>query len=257
MGDLHIDDQGTGEPVILLHSHGLSGRQWRKLGGELVARGMRVLAVDLTGQGQSEPWPEPRPFSFAIDVERVTELLRSVQPAHVVGHSYGGLIALHAARVEPRALRTLSLFDPVAFSILDREVDRDARAILDGLDLSWSDDHDRWLRTFVEFWGGDGAWAALREEARNEFRRVGWVIREGVRTLAEDQTAGSAFAQLEVPTLLMTGEESPMPARSVIERLAEAMPSARVEVVAGVGHLGPVTAAGEINARIVERVSSG
>jgi pimeloyl-ACP methyl ester carboxylesterase len=255
MGKPHVDDQGTGEPVILLHSHGLSGRQWRKLGGELVARGMRVLAVDLSGQGQSEPWPEPRAFSFEIDVERVTELLRAVQPAHLVGHSYGGLIALHVARAEPRALRTLSLFDPVAFSILHRDVDRDARAILDGLDLSWGDDRDRWLRTFVEFWGGDGAWGALREEARDEFRRVGWVIREGVRTLAEDQTAASAFAQVDVPTLLMTGEKSPMPARRVIERLAEAMPDARVEVVAGVGHLGPVTAAGEVNARVVARLT--
>jgi pimeloyl-ACP methyl ester carboxylesterase len=252
--DLHVDDQGAGEPVILLHSHGLSGRQWRKLGGELVASGRRVLAVDLTGQGQSEPWPEPRPFTFDVDVARVAELVRAVQPAHVVGHSYGGLIALHIARAEPRALRTLSLFDPVAFSILDPAADRDARAILDGLDLTWgstAEARERWLRTFVEFWGGAGAWGALREDARDEFRRVAWVIREAVHSLTGDRTPASAFAQLDVATLLLTGAQSPLPARRVIERLAQVLPHARQEVVPGVGHLGPVTHARDVNPRIV------
>jgi pimeloyl-ACP methyl ester carboxylesterase len=122
---------------VLLHSHGLSGGQWRKLTGDLVAHGFRVLAVPLAGHGRSEPWPEPKPFSFAIDVERVGEVVRAVQPAHVVGHSYGGLIALHVARGVPGGVATLSLFDPVAFGVLDADEDRDARAVLEALDLSW------------------------------------------------------------------------------------------------------------------------
>jgi len=240
--------------VILLHSHGLSGGQWRKLGGELVAAGLRVLAVDLTGQGKSEPWPEPRPFSFEVDVAAVAELVRSVEPAHLVGHSYGGLIALHVARAEPHAVRTLSLFDPVAFGVLDPVRDRDARDVLDRLDLTW-DAPDRWLRTFVEFWSGVGAWDSLRAEARSEFLRVGWVAREAVRTLMVDRTPLSAFAELANPTLVMTGALSPLPAQRVVDRLAETMPRARHEVIAGVGHLSPVTHAREVNPRIIARLT--
>jgi pimeloyl-ACP methyl ester carboxylesterase len=241
---LHVDDQGSGAPVVLLHSHGLSGGQWRKLASELVARGMRTLAVDLSGQGRSEPWPEPRPFSFEIDVERIAELVR--EPVHLVGHSYGGLVALHVARAAPQQIRTLTLFDPVAFGVLDRA----SRGVLDHLDLTW-DDPDRWLRTFVDFWGGDGAWNVLREDAKQEFRRVAWVIREGVRTLSEDRTAAEAFATIDAPTLLLSGEHSPLPARLVTERLAEVMPHARREVVAGIGHLGPVTHARDVNPHIL------
>ena len=230
------------ELVVLLHSHGLDGGQWRKLSGELVERGYRVSAPDLTGQGKSEPWPQAKPFSFHIDVERIAEL----KPDHLIGHSYGGLVALHVARVTP--VRSLALFDPVAFSVLGAD-DGDARAILDALDLSWGDP-ERWLRTFVEFWSGAGAWDAMREEARAEFRRVGWVIREGVRTLMTDHTPLSAFA-LDVPALVMTGEHSPLPARRVVERLAQALPRARHVVVPGVGHLGPVTRARDVNTHIL------
>jgi pimeloyl-ACP methyl ester carboxylesterase len=250
---LHIDDRGTGEPVVLLHSHGLSGRQWRKLGGELVTHDMRMLAVDLSGQGESEAWPEPRPFSFDVDVAAVAELVRTVQPAHVIGHSYGGLIALHVSRAEPRTLRTLSLYDPVAFGVLDPVSDRDALAILDELDLS-ADDREHWLRTFVEFWSGHGAWDALRNDARNEFRRVGWVIREGVRTLMQDRTPLSAYADLAVPTLLVSGEHSPLPARRVTDRLAQVMPHARRVVVPGIGHLGLVTHGGDVNPHFIAQL---
>jgi pimeloyl-ACP methyl ester carboxylesterase len=233
------------ELVVLLHSHGLGGGQWRKLSGDLVERGYRVLAPDLAGQGTSEPWPEPKPFSFEIDVERVAAL----KPDHVIGHSYGGLIALHAARIAP--VRTLSLFDPVAFGMLGK-ADSDARAILDALDLTW-DIPERWLRTFVEFWSGAGSWDGLREEARAEFRRVAWVIHEGVRSLVADKTV---FA-LDIPALLMTGEHSPLPAQRVVERLAKAMPRARHVVVPGVGHLGPVTQGRAVNAHIVDALAAG
>jgi pimeloyl-ACP methyl ester carboxylesterase len=254
---LHVDDVGTGEPVVLLHSHGLSGGQWRKLGADLVARGRRVLAVDLTGQGRSEPWPEPAPFSSAIDVERVGDLVRAVAPAHVVGHSYGGLIALHVARDAPDRVRTLSLYDPVAFGVLDADEDRDARAVLDALDLTWEPaQRERWLRTFVEFWSGAGAWRALRDDAKDEFSRVAWVIREGVRSLMADRTPLAAYARVGVPALLATGERSPLPARRVVERLAQAMPYARHEVVAGVGHLGPVTHARDVNPHILAEITA-
>ena len=257
MSSLYIHETGAGDSVVLLHSHGLSGGQWRKLTPDLVARGFRVLAVDLTGQGRSEPWPEPKPFSFTTDVERVGDIVRMAQPAHLVGHSYGGLVALHVARALPGSVRTLTLFDPVAFSVLDADDDRDARAILAALDLSWNpepDHRDGWLRTFVDFWGGVGAWSTLRDDVRDEFRRVAWVIREGVRTLAEDRTPLAAFSGLRVPTLLMTGERSPLPARRVIDRLAKVIPDAQHEVIRAAGHLGPVTHAGDVNSHIIAKL---
>ena len=151
------------------------------------------------------------------------------------------------------------MFDPVEFNVLDAERDHDARAILGALDLSWGpgpEQRERWLRAFVDFWSGEGAWSALKDDARDEFLRVAWVTREGVRTLADDSTPLDAFRDLRIPTLLMTGERSPLPARRVVERLAKAMPLARQQVIPGAGHLGPVTQARDVNPRIVAEVTA-
>jgi pimeloyl-ACP methyl ester carboxylesterase len=104
---LHVIDAGAGVPVLLLHSAGLSGRQWRRLSSQLAERHKRTIVPDLSGHGSSQPWPEPTPFSFRLDVERVSRILRMVPAVHVIGHSYGGLIALQAAAAEPQQVRSL------------------------------------------------------------------------------------------------------------------------------------------------------
>ena len=247
--------------ALLLHSSGLSGRQWKRLVTEAGEGGVHAVAPDLTGHGQSDPWPEPVPFSFRMDVERVVELLRGAGPAHVVGHSYGGFVALQVALAAPDLVRSLVLFDPVAFGVLDREADADAYAVLDALDLSWGPserEHERWLEAFVEFWGGQGAWAALPEPARAEFRRVAWVVQEGVRTLSEDVTPAAAYAvSLKFPVTLITGEQSPLPARRVMERLRDALPDARLTTIPGAGHLAPVTHAKAVNPVILGAIRYG
>ena len=134
---LHVEDSGTGTPVVLLHSSGLSGRQWRRLATALAGRGARALAVDLTGHGASPAWPEPTPFSFKTDVEAVIALLEAHGPAHVVGHSYGAFVGLLAGLAAPRSIRSMVLVEPVAFGALDPVVDKDAIASLSRVDVRW------------------------------------------------------------------------------------------------------------------------
>jgi len=239
------------DPVVLLHSSGFSSRQWKRLAAEL---GDRAVVPELAGHGDAEPWPEPKPFSFQIDVERIAALVRSLGGAHVVGHSYGGLIAMQVALAEPAAVRSLQLFDPVAFGVLDPIADADARSILDALDLTW-DDPERWLRTFVDFWGGAGAWDGLREPVRAEFRRVAWVVHEGVRSLMTDTTPLAAYQALRIPVHVITGEHSPLPARRVDERLAAAIEGARLSIVPG-GHLAPVTEPAIVNRLVLDALRS-
>lgn len=252
---LFIDEQGDegGVPAVLLHSSGLSGRQFRRLAGTLAGSGLRVLSPDLTGHGRSPALGESETFSFARDVAWLVQLLAQRGPAHLIGHSYGAFIALQAARQAPASVRSLTLFEPVAFGVLDPALHPEARRELESVDVPWGqsgEGREAWLRAFVEYWGGAGAWDALREEARADFRRVGWAVREGVRSLAVDRTPASAYGEVRAPVTLLTGENSPRSAREVVAVLAAALPGATAVTIPGAGHMAPLTHADAVNAAI-------
>jgi pimeloyl-ACP methyl ester carboxylesterase len=256
---LFVDDRGTGVPVVWLHSSGMSGRQWRRAAGRAADAGLRAVVPDLSGHGASPVWPEPRPFSFELDVREVEALLDARGPAHLIGHSYGGFIALLAALAVPRQVLSVAVYDPVAMGTLDATRDGDARDDLARVDFAWdgtSEGRDRWLAMFVDYWMGSAGWAALREDARAEFRRVAWVVYEGARTLVRDATPASAYGALPMPVLLLGGQESPLAARRVVARLDEAIPGARAETLAGAGHMGPLTHAALVNELLLDWCSA-
>src|SRR4051794_17938306 len=129
---IHVEDAGQGEPIVFLHSSGMSGDQWRRTAEHLGRSGARTIVPDLLGSGRSAPYPEGKPFGFLDDVEVVNRLLQRLgQPAHLIGHSYGGLIALRAAALDPGRVRSIALYDPVAFGVLEAGVAADAAGVQD------------------------------------------------------------------------------------------------------------------------------
>jgi pimeloyl-ACP methyl ester carboxylesterase len=225
---------------MLLHSSGMSSRQYARLAPKLVDAGHQVVLVDLTGHGKSPPLAEGTPMSWRDDVAEVIGLV--TEPTQIVGHSYGGLVALHAALVAP--VTELVLYDPVAFGILDPVADADVLATLSTIG---GDTTEAWLAAFVDYWSGPGAWTGLRDSMRDEFRRVAWAVREGVRTLLLDQTR----TYPKLPLALLTGELTPIAEQRVVERLA-AVTGASITRIAGAGHMGPLSHADAVNARVLE-----
>ena len=96
-GSLQIDyaDDGQGDPVILIHSSVSANRQWRTLTEALKDR-YRVCAVNLFGYGETTTWPGDAPQSLYAQSQLVLALSEELGGhVHLVGHSFGGSVALH------------------------------------------------------------------------------------------------------------------------------------------------------------------
>src|SRR5215467_11177508 len=105
-------ETGRGETVVLLHASASSGAQWRSLTEDLQGR-WRVLAPDLHGYGQTGPRPESHLPGLGDEAALVDAILgRSAPRFHLVGHSYGGAVALRLASDRPARLLSLTLIEP-------------------------------------------------------------------------------------------------------------------------------------------------
>jgi (E)-2-((N-methylformamido)methylene)succinate hydrolase len=101
-------DGGAGETVVLLHGLGGSAANWAEVVDRLVP-GRRVLAVDLPGHGGSDPLPRGAVLDDYADAVAGAIEGRDGAPALVVGHSFGGQVALRLAVRHPRLVRGLVL----------------------------------------------------------------------------------------------------------------------------------------------------
>src|SRR6266545_3071756 len=114
-----FEASGAGEPVILVHSSVSGRQQWRSLTGELASR-FQVVAVDLFGYGESSSWPPRRPQTLTDQAELVLGLFQHLgrRPLALVGHSFGGAVAMKAALRLGTDLAGLVLLDPNPFYLL-------------------------------------------------------------------------------------------------------------------------------------------
>ena len=94
--DAYVRESGAGVPLVCIHASASSSGQWRPLMDRLAGR-FRTLAVDLYGSGKSPDWPADRPLTLADEVALLEPVFASVGDRfHLIGHSYGGAVALKA-----------------------------------------------------------------------------------------------------------------------------------------------------------------
>lgn len=243
---LSWSEQGSGPAVVLLHSSLGSKAQWRGL-AERLARSHRTLAIDLLGYGDAPAPGDYDGFSLDVEVERVLALvaqrLRPGERFQLVGHSYGGGVALRLAQTVPQRVASLALFEPTAFHLVGDEdpAIAEVRAVADSLvPTDDAGELTRQAERFIDFWNAAGSFAALPEARRAVFVRQMPKVRYDFRALLEDPQRAPALARLRVPACLIVGSASPACGRRVAAVLADTLPVVQVHHVP-TGHMGPVT----------------
>ena len=248
----------TGEVVIALHCSGADGRQWRQLATAL-QNPFHLIAPDFCGTAEMPAWSGDHAFTLADEAAPILDLIDGIDgPIHLVGHSYGGGVALHVALRRPEALASLTLYEPSAFHLLRQggaghaecfsEIRQVAETSAAGMA---SGDYRSAARQFVDYWGGPGTWARLRPSLQSALTR--WMPKAPLdfHALMEEPTMLGAYAGLAVPALILRGEFAPRPTAAVATLLADVLPDCRRATVAGAGHMGPVTHSQDVAGQIL------
>jgi pimeloyl-ACP methyl ester carboxylesterase len=252
-----IRPQGDGPVVIALHCSGGTGRQWQHL-TQALAGWLPVAAPDLIGCGGGPHWSGEGPFRLTDEARAIVDFIDARRgPVHLVGHSYGGGVALRVAVERPHRIASLSLYEPTAFHVL-RSIGGEGRHALEGIQAVAGDvtgqvsagAYRAAARRFVDFWNGAGCFDKLKPEAQDGLVRYIPKACLDFRALIEERAPLVAYRRLRAPLLLMCGERAPIPTELIARKLAAVMNPGALRMVAGASHMGPVTHA-EVVARAI------
>jgi pimeloyl-ACP methyl ester carboxylesterase len=234
--------------VIALHCSGAGAGEWKKL-GQALGPTYQVIAPEHYGCEQTGPWIGTHAFTLADEAARTIDIIDQCETkVHLVGHSYGGGVALHVAIARPQRIASLALYEPSAFHLLAAMGPQAAGAFAEIVDVTRktgrrviAGDYVGAAAAFVDYWGGLGAWAALKPSVQAALVR--WVPKAPLdfHALIEEATPPTAYAGLRMPVLVMRGEHAPRPTRKIAEVLPYLLPSAELAVIDGAGHMGPLT----------------
>jgi pimeloyl-ACP methyl ester carboxylesterase len=240
---------GTGPALVLVHGTTVDHTAWDGVRPELEPS-FTVYAMDRRGRGGSGDAPT---FAVEREVEDVAAVVDSIDGAvHVMGHSYGAIPALEAARLTSK-IASLVLYDPPMIGFGPDEL---PAGILEELEaLVAQDRRDEavgWIFQRmqgrspgeVEEMRADPTWAS-------RVASVHTVPRELRAGGVEYRFAWSGFEEMRQPTLLLQGELSPARLRASVAALHALLPTSRVVVLQGQGHAGLRTAPDLVAAEVL------
>ncbi len=227
--------------VVLLHATLSTGRQLAPLARALAATGdLRVAAPDRLGSGERRLDP-PRAVAVAEHVADLAALLdaEGVGRAILVGHSFGGVVALEAAARLPERVAAVVAYEPPYeplagpavrpfFAVVAREV-ADAQARDGGAAAA---------RAFLERVAGPGAWAAMPDRTR------AFLAGEGGGAVADAAMDGldpAGLGRIGCPVVILTGGASEPFYAPIAAALAARIVGARLIGLPGLRHTAPIT----------------
>jgi pimeloyl-ACP methyl ester carboxylesterase len=229
--ELEIERLGRGPPVLFIHGTVVGARStWRKQ--RTLAERWRLIIPNRPGFGQS---PRLARNDFEVEAPLFAELLGD--GAHLVGHSYGAVIALLAAARRPEAVRSLTVSEPGALRIaagtrvVDEMIANGERLYRKGVAIP----NEAFLRLFR--FGAGSARETPGELPEELVRGVELLKRE--RPSWEAEIPVERLAAADFPVLVLSGGHSEA-FEAVCGALAEAV-SAERAVITGRGHTVPAT----------------
>lgn len=236
---------GTGpKPALLLHCALAHSKIWTPLATRLSDR-LSMIAPDMPGHGRSAPWDGRSDLH-----DQVTAIARDClgDGGHVIGHSFGATVALRLAMEVPDKVHSLSLIEPVLFAAA-RESDEAVfqRYLDNSRGFATALEQEDWVSAaadFIDIWGDGRPWDALTEKERTLFSAQMPFIRDTEPCVTEDANGLLAAGRPEAircPTQLIRGAHSEPVIAAIHATLARRIPGAVDTVVAGAGHMVPIT----------------
>jgi pimeloyl-ACP methyl ester carboxylesterase len=243
----YLESGNTGPVVMLVHSSVSGARQWRRLMDDLKGT-FRLRAVNLFGYGKTAAWPNHAVQSLDDQAMLVESALpANADQIYLVGHSFGGSVAMKTAERLADRVSKLILIETNPFYLLAQagrnEAYAEAAELRDcvkkfGALDQWSTAAAR----FADYWGAAGTWTGMTPERRTAFAEaLKPNFFEWDAVMNETTSAKQWASRLPGATLMMYDPATVLPIREIAAILRDSCPEWACQEIPGAGHMAPLT----------------
>jgi pimeloyl-ACP methyl ester carboxylesterase len=264
LGNIDYDESGRGPTVVLVPGSCSTGAAWRPVIAALGDR-FRCISTSLLGYGGTRERRDGEDCSIAREVEVLERVVRTAaSPVHVVGHSFGGLVAIalvlkNLALARRLPLASLTVLEAPALTLLreaeqDRHHHRSFQDMTDSYFAAFAGGDAEAIRLMIDFYGGPGTFASWP-------RRVRTYAMATTAVNIRDWASASGFALssamvrlIDVPSLVAWGACSHPAARRANSLLGASLAASSSVEIAGAAHFMISTHAAEIARHVANHV---
>ncbi len=234
--DIAFERHGEGPPVLFIHGFPLSGRMWEQIVAPLSPR-YELIIPDLRGMGASEATPTATMKTYVDDLCELLDKLGISQRVVIVGLSMGGYLAFEFYRERPERIRAMVLADTRADpDTPEKAKERRATAekvLREGSGVVADAMIDKLFgRKTPE--ATRKAWQALMSTTKPEG------VAAALVAMADRKDSRPMLSTLNLPTLVVVGEEDEITPPAVAREMHQAIAGSRLKIIPDAGHMAPV-----------------
>ena len=255
---MDYDESGSGPTLVLVPGSCSTGAAWRPVMADWNGQ-FRCVTTSLLGYGGTAERRTVADTSIELEAEALEEVIRRAGgPVHLVGHSYGGLVALIVALRKKVALASLAILEAPALEVLRETGEHQHyaafREMTDRYFAAFAGGDKEAVAAMIDFYGGAGTYASWPQRVRayaidtTHVNIIDWESARGYPLTA------AALARVDIPTLIVTGTASHPAPRCANEHLGKLVPGAGFVLIEGAAHFMIATHAGEVARRVAEHV---
>lgn len=238
--DFDYDETGDGPTIVFVPGSCSTGAAWRPVISALNGR-FRCVTTSLLGYGGTTERRTARNPSIAHEAELIEAVIRRTGgPVHLVGHSFGGLASLAVALRARVPLESLTIMEAPAVSIL-REIGeyrhyRTFREMSDAYVAAFRGGDREAIASMIDFYGGSGTFAAWPSRVRAYAVETTHVNILDWASAYAFELSPSALAGVDIPVMVVRGEESHPAVKRANELLSIYIKDASLVTTKGAAH---------------------
>jgi len=234
------DNKNNDLPIIFIHGSFANSKSWRKIKDHL-GNPDHTYSINLPGHGGLDDPDDFDDPQFETEFEAIKSQCEiHDQPVNLVGHSYGGVVALAATLLGAFNVKRLTLFEPVAVGILSSfnktNSIKNVEQFVDDYFAASKKCEDNVCARVIDFWGGNGS-----------FDQIPTHIQSAMSTMTENNLRHwklcqktnfnpALFHEINIPVTIIHGSHSNDVAKDIATTLKENITNSQFYVIEGASH---------------------